>query len=119
MLKRGRVTLMIGIALLLALLIPISLAKYKQMILQSRESTLKVNLAAMRGVIKQFTQDKKRAPQSLQDLIDAGYFRQLPIDPLTNSNSTWEPVIETAQGITDVHSGASSVSSDGRTYRNW
>ena len=42
------------------------------------------------------TADKKKAPQALQDLVDAGYFRQLPIDPITNSNSTWETAADTA-----------------------
>jgi hypothetical protein len=45
-------------------------------------------------VIKQYIKDKKQAPHSLQDLVEAGYFRQVPIDPMTNSNSSWKPVIE-------------------------
>jgi general secretion pathway protein G len=71
---------------------------------------LKLNLVAMRQVIKQYIKDKQQAPHSLQDLVDAGYFRQLPVDPITNSNSGWKPVIETVivspgqtdRGNTDV-----------------
>jgi general secretion pathway protein G len=126
MLKRGRAGLMIGVALII-LLIAILIPKYRELALHSREEILRVNLTSMRDVIKKFTQDKQRAPQSLQDLIDAGYFQQLPVDPFTDSNSTWEPVIETItlstgqtiQGITDLRSGSSSVSSKGTSYREW
>jgi general secretion pathway protein G len=63
----------------------------------------------------------------LQDLVDAGYFRQLPIDPITNSNSSWEPATDTAvaapdqtqSGIVDVHSGSTAISSEGTPYNTW
>jgi general secretion pathway protein G len=81
----------------------------------------------MRRVIDQYTADKKKAPQSLQDLVDGGYFRQLPTDPVTNSNSTWEAVTDTAvsspdqteSGIIDVHSGSAAISSEGTPYNTW
>jgi len=88
---------------------------------------LRDNLREMRRVIDQFTADKKKAPQTLQDLVDAGYFRQLPIDPITNSNSTWETVADTAVaspeqtegGIADVHSGSTAISTEGTPYNTW
>ena len=70
------------IAILGAVAIPI----YKAVVLNAKETVLKDNLRELRRVIDQYTADKKKAPQSLQDLVDAGYFRQLPIDPITNSN---------------------------------
>ena len=81
----------------------------------------------MRTVIKWYVQDKHRAPQSLQDLADAGYFRVLPIDPMTNSNLSWKPEIgdvlisaeKTERGIADVHSGSSAQSSNGTAYSAW
>ena len=117
---------MAGMAITL-LLIAISIPMYKSAMLRSRETTLTVNLGSIRDVIKLYTKEKKRAPQSLQDLVDASYFRQLPIDPITNSNSTWQPVIETVEispgktdrGITDVQSGSNSISSEGTSYRTW
>jgi general secretion pathway protein G len=126
MISRGRKWLIAGITII-AILVAIGIPMYQKMIRQSREATLTVNLGSMREVIKQYTQDKKRAPKSLQDLVDAGYFRELPIDPVTNSRSTWKPVIETVaispgkteQGITDVRSGSSSVSSKGTGYETW
>jgi general secretion pathway protein G len=124
--KRGRAWFMWGIGTIL-LLIAVSIPMYRSMMRNSREETLRVNLIALRDVIQQYTKDKQRAPQSLQELVNAGYFRQLPLDPITNSATTWEPVIETVvispektdRGITDVHSGSSSTSSKGTEYRTW
>jgi general secretion pathway protein G len=123
--KRGRKWLIAGLVIV-ALLIGMSIPVYKMMILTSREKILRANLVAMRGVIDQYTKDKRNAPQTLQDLVAAGYFRELPVDPMTDSRSTWEPVIDTVvisgkagRGIVDVHSGSSSVSSDKTAYRAW
>ena len=111
------------IAILAAIAIPI----YKAVVLSTKETVLKDNLRTLRKVIDQYTADKKKAPQSLQDLVDAGYFRELPVDPITKSNSTWETVADTAvaspeqteTGISDVHSGSTSVSTEGTPYNTW
>lgn len=123
--SKQRVGLMVGIAIILVL--ALSISKYQAMVQESREKVLKTNLATMRDVIKQYSKDKQRAPKSLQDLVAAGYFRELPVDPFTNSNSSWKPVIEdvvispgqTDRGITDLHSGSSSTSSNGTVYNAW
>jgi general secretion pathway protein G len=116
--KRGRTWLIAGVAVLL-LLITISIPKYQAVMVHSKENILAVNLRSMRGVIKQYREDKKKAPQSLQDLVDSGYYRELPVDPFTNSTATWQPVMDQGKGITDVHSASSSVSSKGTTYSAW
>ena len=124
--QRVGLWLTIGITIIV-ILGAISTSRYQSMVLHSREEVLKTNLAAMRSVIKQYIQEKQRAPQSLQDLVDAGYFRQLPIDPITNSNSSWKPVIEnvdispgeTDRGITDLRSGSTTISSNGTIYSVW
>jgi general secretion pathway protein G len=111
------------IAILGAVAIPV----YKAVVLNAKETVLKDNLREMRRVIDQYTADKKKAPQSLQDLVDAGYFRQLPADPIMNSNSTWQTVNDTAvsspdqteSGIIDVHSGSPGISSEGTPYNSW
>src|SRR5437870_13646968 len=77
---------------IIAILGAITIPMYKAVVLNAKETVLKDNLREMRRVIDQYTADKKKAPLSLQDLVDAGYFRQLPLDPITNSNSTWEAV---------------------------
>src|SRR5215471_21814205 len=112
---------------IIAILGAISIPMYRAVRLTATETVLKDNLREMRRVIDQYTADKKKAPQSLQDLVDGGYFRQLPTDPVTNSNSTWEAVTDTAvsspdqteSGIIDVHSGSAAISSEGTPYNTW
>ena len=113
--KNSRFWLIIGVAIAILL---IALPQFRTMIVKSRESTLELNLSSIREVMKQYTKDKQRPPTSLQDLVDAGYFRELPVDPITNSNSSWKPVIENT-AVTDVRSGATGVSSKGTAYSTW
>lgn len=109
------------------ILVGISVPAYNQTIIRARESVLKQDLFTLRSVINQYTDDKEKAPQSLDDLISAGYLKQLPTDPITHSNASWqteqEDVLQSidqqTQGITDVHSGASQISSEGTTYNQW
>ena len=111
----------------IAILGAIAIPMYKAVVLHAKETVLKDNLREMRRVIDQYTADKQKAPQSLQDLVDAGYFRELPTDPLTNSNSTWQTAADTTvsspeqteSGIIDVHSGSSAISSEGTAYNTW
>ena len=58
---------------------------------------LKNNLFTMRTLIDEYTYDKQKAPQTLQDLVSEGYLRQIPMDPMTNSADTWKPIMEDAQ----------------------
>src|SRR6266513_1004252 len=81
---------------IIAILASIAIPMYRAVVTNAKETVLKDNLREMRRVIDQYTADKKKAPTSLQDLVDGGYFRQLPTDPITNSNSTWEAVNDTA-----------------------
>src|SRR2546422_10109905 len=118
--------LMIVIAIL-GILASIAIPMYRAVVLNARETVLKDNLRELRRVIDQYTADKKKAPASLQDLVDAGYFRELPVDPMTNSNSTWQPATDTSvstpeqteSGIVDIHSGSTAISSDGKPYNEW
>jgi len=111
------------IAILTAIAVPV----YKTHILRANEVVLKEDLHTLRSCIDQYTQDKQRAPQSLDDLVSAGYVRVIPVDPFTNSATTWQPVQEdvnlaldqTQPGITDVHSGSDRTSSEGTLYSSW
>jgi general secretion pathway protein G len=93
---------------------------------KARESTLKHDLQIMREAIDNYTLDKQRLPQSLQNLVDAGYLRELPIDPITFKRD-WVPQIgdpplnpkETAHGLYDVHSKSAKVSSNGTPFNIW
>jgi general secretion pathway protein G len=117
---------MIVISMIL-ILVSISIPAYNQSLLRARESVLKQDLFQMRSLISQYTLDKQKAPQSLDDLVQAGYIKQIPVDPMTGSNSTWTvdqedslmSVDQQDPGISDVHSGASQVSSDGTAYSAW
>ena len=120
------IELMIVISLIL-ILVSISVPAYNQSILRAKESVLKQDLFQMRSLISQYTLDKQKAPQSLDDLVQAGYIKQIPTDPLTGTNSSWTvdqedslmSVDQQDPGISDVHSGASQVSSDGTAYSTW
>ena len=128
--KRDRgftlIELMIVISLIL-ILVSISIPAYNTSILRAKESVLKQDLFQMRSLISQYTLDKQKAPQSLDDLVQAGYIKQIPIDPMTGSNSSWTvdqedslmSVDQQDPGISDVHSGASQMSTDGTAYSTW
>jgi general secretion pathway protein G len=112
---------------IIAILASISIPMYRASVRNAKETVLKDDLRVLRTVIDQYTADKKKAPQALQDLVDASYLRQLPVDPITNSNSTWMPETDTSvsspdqtdSGITNVHSGATTISSEGTPYNSW
>jgi|HubBroStandDraft_4_1064222.scaffolds.fasta_scaffold713583_1 general secretion pathway protein G len=122
------IELMIVITIM-AILISVALPAYQQSILRSRESVLKQNLFTLRSVISQYTLDKQKAPQALDDLVTAGYLKQIPIDPTTGRNDTWAPdeeqdvIMSVDQqdqgGVFDVHSGSTGVGSDGTAYNTW
>jgi len=117
---------MIVISMIL-ILVSISIPAYNQSILRAKESVLRQDLFELRSLISQYTLDKQKAPQSLDDLVQASYIKQIPMDPMTGSNSTWtvdqeDTVMSVDQqepGISDVHSGASQTSSDGTAYSTW
>ena len=118
--------LMIVISIIM-ILMSLAIPNYQQSILHARESVLRNDLYVMRSAIDQYTLDKQKAPQSLQDLVDAGYLKQLPKDPFTNSRDSWVPVTDdsiqspdqTEPGIIDVHSGSDQNSSEGTAYSSW
>lgn len=120
------IELMIVISIIL-ILISTAIPMYQQSLRRARESVLRQNLFTLRSVIDQYSEDKQKAPQSLQDLLDAGYLKQIPTDPITNSRDTWQTVQEdilvsvdqSQPGISDVHSGAQGTASDGTSYSEW
>ncbi|HKW75678.1 MAG TPA: prepilin-type N-terminal cleavage/methylation domain-containing protein [Terriglobales bacterium] len=118
---------MIIVVAIISILVSIAVPVYQQHLLHAKEAVLKEDLYSMRNAIDQYSQDKGKAPQDLNDLVTAGYLRILPKDPFTNSNSSWQPVQEdvltsvdqTEPGISDVHSGSNSTSSEGTAYSTW
>jgi general secretion pathway protein G len=121
------IEMMIVISMML-ILVSIAIPAYNTSILHAKEGVLKQDLYTMRQLISQYTLDKQKAPQSLDDLVSAGYLKQLPNDPFTGKNDTWtvdqeDYALSVDQqdtgGIKDVHSGSTQVSSDGAAYSTW
>ncbi len=110
------------IVILISMAIPI----YNNTIRRSKESVLKNNLFTLRTVIDNYTYDKQKAPQSLQDLVTAGYLRSVPLDPMTGG-SDWRTIMEDASqavdqsdpGIFDIRSTSDKISLDGTPYAEW
>jgi len=109
------------------ILITMAIPIYNNTIRRSKESVLKNNLFTLRTVIDNYTFDKQKAPQSLQELVTAGYLREVPYDPMTGSNTTWRTIQEDAltsvnqsePGLYDVKSGSDKISLDGTPYADW
>jgi general secretion pathway protein G len=118
---------MIVVISVMLVLVSIAVPAYNRSIIRAREAVLRQDLFTLRSVINQYTDDKQKAPQSLDDLVTASYLKQIPVDPFTNSNSTWQVVQEDAlmsvdqqePGISDVHSGSDQISSEGTAYSQW
>ena len=116
--------LVVSIILILS---AISIQRYEQSMRRTREASLRSNLFTLRTAIQQFAFEKQRAPESLDELVSAGYLGEIPLDPITNSRSTWvvteEDVMRSADpnrpGIIDVHSGSEVTALDGAPYSSW
>ena len=127
--RRGGFTLieLLIVMSIVTILVSLAIPVYQRSILRSKETVLKSNLFTIRQVIDEYTYDKQKAPQTLQDLVQEGYLRQVPPDPMTDSNTTWRIVMEdslqsvdqTEPGIFDVHSGSDKTSLDGTPYAEW
>ena len=117
------VELMVVITIIV-ILVTIAIPIYSNTIRRSKESVLANNLMTLRTVIDNYTYDKTKAPQSLQDLVSGGYLKDIPYDPMTGSNQTWRTIMEDASqsisqsepGIFDVKSGSDKMGLDGVAY---
>ncbi|MCC6294347.1 MAG: prepilin-type N-terminal cleavage/methylation domain-containing protein [Bryobacterales bacterium] len=112
---------------IISILISIAVPVYQKVVLRTKETVLRNNLFTLRTVIDEYTYDKQKGPQSLEDLVQAGYLRQIPEDPLTGSSTTWKIIMEdaltsvnqTEPGIYDVRSGSDKTSLEGTPYAEW
>ena len=126
---RGGFTLveMIIVMTIVSILVSMAVPMYQKSILRTRESVLRNNLFTMRMVLDEYTYDKQKAPQALEDLVSEGYLREVPYDPITGSNTTWRIEMEEAgqsvdqnqPGIYDVRSGSEQTSLEGTPYSEW
>jgi general secretion pathway protein G len=120
------IELMIVITIILILL-GLAAQKYDKTIQRSRETVLKHDLQILREAIDNYTLDKEAPPQSMEDIHQAGYLREVPIDPMTQA-ADWVPQFDnvvlspdqTTTGITDVHSNSAKISPfEGTAYNTW
>jgi general secretion pathway protein G len=120
------IELMIVISMMMILL-AVAIPAYRNSIVRAREGVLKQNLFTLRTLISQYTLDKQKAPEALEDLVAGGYIKQIPNDPMTNK-ADWTVVQEDetlmspdeqSGGIDDVHSSSEQTGSDGTPYSSW
>jgi general secretion pathway protein G len=112
---------------IIGILATLAIPSFVVAIRHAREAVLKEDLQTMRSAIDSYTMDKQKAPQSLDDLIQDGYLKSVPEDPMTHSKDTWVTdtsdamysLDETEPGINDVHSGSDATGSDGQPYSSW
>lgn len=112
---------------IISILVSVAVPLYQKSILRTKESVLRNNLFTLRTVIDEYTFDKQKAPQTLEDLVREGYLREVPVDPMTGSNQTWRLIMEdalasvsqTEPGIFDVRSGSEKISLEGTPYAEW
>ena len=123
--------IVVAIIGILASMAVVQLRNTKQ---KAMEAALKENLYVLRNCIDQYFTDKGKYPDSLETLVDDGYIRKIPVDPFTESDTTWvedqaaggagpgggaEDDAEVQSGIGDVHSGATGTALDGTSYADW
>ena len=125
--RRGFTLLeMMIVMIVMGILLSIALPIYTQSVVRAHEAVLRNDLFELRKLISQYTLDKQKGPQSLDDLVQAGYLKELPKDPMTHE-ANWEPhqeevlmsVDQQEAGIDDVHSASNAISSDGTAYSSW
>ena len=116
--------LMIVISIII-ILAAVALPQYQKTVMHARETVLKDDLFRMRALIDQYAADKGKLPQSLDDLVTAGYIREVPKDPITD-NKDWnadtgeDPYsTEGGSGVINVHSSSADVSTEGTPYSEW
>src|SRR5262252_3370046 len=120
--------LMIVISIML-ILVSIAVPNFSASLKRSREAVLRQNLFTLRDLISQYTLDKQKAPQSLDDLVQANYLKQIPKEPITDQadwvteqeqeNTVMSPDEQDQGGIDDVHSASTAIGSDGTAYNTW
>jgi len=112
---------------IIGILSAIGVNYHRKAIIQTKEAVLKEDLFQMRDALEQYYADKSKYPQDLQTLVDDGYMRKIPTDPITRSSDTWELIYEEPVdndpdyevGVYDVRSGSGAQALDGTNYNEW
>ncbi len=120
------IELMIVMAIVVTLM-AIAVPYYQKTLLRAKESVLHSDLFTMRQMIDEYSFDKQKAPQTLDELVSDGYLREVPKDPITGNNQSWKVIMEdpsqsvnnTEPGIWDIRSGSDKTSLEGTPYADW
>ncbi len=112
---------------IIGILATMAIPVFTRNVLAAKEAVLREDLQVMRTAIGSYTVDEQKAPQTLDDLVSAGYLKAIPTDPITGRNDTWQTsqsdtmssIDQTQSGIDDVHSGAEMTALDGTSYNTW
>jgi general secretion pathway protein G len=122
--RRGGFTLieLLVVMAIIATLLTLTLPRYFTSVQKSKETVLKENLYITRDAIGKYYTDKGKYPESLESLVTDKYLRKVPLDPITDSVTTWVivPPEDPKKGnVYDLKSGAQGKASDGTEYSDW
>lgn len=107
---------------IIATLLSIVAPRYFNSIEKAKEAVLRQDLAIMRDAIDQYYADMGSYPLDLEELVERRYLRRVPVDPMTESDTTWvqvPPMDEEEEGVYDIHSGYTGQALDGSYYEEW
>ena len=115
------------VMMIIGVLTTLAIPSFVSAVRSAKEAVLKEDLRVMRSAIDSYTMDKQKAPQSLDELVQEGYLKVIPEDPMTKSRDTWVTGVsdslhsldQTDPGIDDVHSGSQENGPDGQPYSTW
>jgi general secretion pathway protein G len=115
------------VMMIIGVLATLAIPSFVGAVKSAKEAVLKEDLRVMRSAIDAYTMDKQKAPQSLDDLVQDGYLKVIPQDPMTKARDTWvtdtsdslHTLDQTEPGIDDVHSGSQETGTDGQPYSTW
>jgi general secretion pathway protein G len=115
---------MLIVVTIIGILVTLAQPSFNRAVTAAKEATLKENLFILRDVIDQFYADNTTYPTALTELVEKGYIRQVPKDPITGSAETWVVVPATDEqgqpvGVFDVKSGSDRTARDGSRYADW
>ena len=105
---------------IVGILATLAVPSYHAAIIKAKEGALRQDLFSLRDVIDQHRADKGKYPDSIQALVTAGYLRRVPTDPLTGVTTSWQEMVDEAEGgMVDVFSGSDLVGTNGVPYNQW
>lgn len=113
---------LLAVLAIVGLLLAIAVPRYFGSVDKAKEAVLRENLFVLRDAIGKYYGDKGRYPDSLEALATDKYLRSVPLDPLTESITTWvvvPPEDQQKGGVFDVRSGAPGKASNGTEYSTW